>query len=169
MKKATPRTVEEAPTLAIELDSFNTLKRTNYRSSARQSNFSVSQIDSASPQSETIDEMVRSLRNAVETADETITRITNPEIRDRIITDEVLLIRIYKTSNSMVTETIISQTQTATIPIDNVNHVVSVDDQITFQTNANYASIANALDNSDVIAWRPEPIRWTKTVYASGS
>ena len=48
--KAKPRTVEEALTLAIELDSFIALERTNYPGSASQSNFSVNQIGSAIPQ-----------------------------------------------------------------------------------------------------------------------
>ena len=66
LRKAKPRTVEEALTLAIELDSFIALERTNYPGSARQSNFSVSQIGSAIPQPDTIDELVRSLRNEVD-------------------------------------------------------------------------------------------------------
>ena len=95
----------------------------------------------------------------MKTADETITPITDPEIRDRIITDQGRLIQTYETSNPMVTETIISQTQTATIPIVNVNHVVSVADQIAFQTTAKHASIANASNTSDGIARCPEPVR----------
>ena len=58
LRKAKPRTVEEALTLAIELDSLNTLERTNYPGSASQSNFSVNQIGSAIPQPDTIDELV---------------------------------------------------------------------------------------------------------------
>ena len=62
MKKALPRTGEETITLAIEFDSLIALERTNYPGSARQSSFSINQIDSATPQSDTIDELVRSLR-----------------------------------------------------------------------------------------------------------
>ena len=65
LRKAKPRTVEEALTLAIELDSFIALERTNYPGSASQGNFSVNQIGSAIPQPDTIDELVRSLRNEV--------------------------------------------------------------------------------------------------------
>ena len=66
LRKAKHRTVEEALTLAIELDSFIALERTNYLGSASQSNFSVNQIGSATPQRDTIDEFVRSLRNEVD-------------------------------------------------------------------------------------------------------
>ena len=63
LKKPKPGTVEEALTLAIELDSFIALERTNYPGSASQGNFSVNQIGNAIPQPDTIDELVRSLRN----------------------------------------------------------------------------------------------------------
>ena len=63
LRKAKPRTVEEALTLAIELDTFISLERTNYLGSASQSNFSINQIGSVVPQPGTIDELVRSLRN----------------------------------------------------------------------------------------------------------
>ena len=66
LRKAKPRTVEEALTLEIELDSFIALGRTNYPGSASQGNFSVNQIGSATPQPDTIDEPVRSLRNGVD-------------------------------------------------------------------------------------------------------
>ena len=66
LRKAKPRTVEEALTLAIELDSFIALERTNYPGSASQGNFSVNQIGSAIPQPDSIDELVRSLRNEVD-------------------------------------------------------------------------------------------------------
>ena len=66
LRKAKPRTVEEALTLAIELDSFIALERTNYPGSASQGNFSVNQIGNAIPQPDTIDELVRSLRNEVD-------------------------------------------------------------------------------------------------------
>ena len=66
LRKAKPRTVEEALTLAIELDSFIALERANYPGSASHSNFSVSQIGSAIPQPDTIDELVRFLRNEVD-------------------------------------------------------------------------------------------------------
>ena len=66
LRKAKPRTVEEALTLAIELCSFIALERTNYPGSASQVNFSVNQIGSAIPQADTIDELVRFLRNEVD-------------------------------------------------------------------------------------------------------
>ena len=66
MRKAKARTVEEALTLAIELDSFIAMERTNYPGSGNQINFSVNQIGSAIPQPDTIDELVRSLRNEMD-------------------------------------------------------------------------------------------------------
>ena len=66
LRKAKPRTVEEALTLAIELNSFIALERTNYPGSASQGNFNVNQIGNAIPQPYTVDELVRSLRNEVD-------------------------------------------------------------------------------------------------------
>ena len=66
LRKAKPRTAEEALKLTIELDSFIALERTNYPGSASQGNFSVNQIGNAIPQPETIDELVRSLRYEVD-------------------------------------------------------------------------------------------------------
>ena len=66
LRKTKPRTVEEALTLAIELDSFIALERTNCPGSASQSKFSVNQSGSAIPQPDTIDELVRCLRKEVD-------------------------------------------------------------------------------------------------------
>ena len=66
LRKAKPRTAEEALTLAIELDPFIALERTNYPGSASHGNFSANQIGNAIPQPDTIDELVRSLRNEVD-------------------------------------------------------------------------------------------------------
>ena len=106
-----------------------------------------------------LDLFVSSFIAEMRTADETITHVMDPEIRHRIITDKALLTRIRETRMPMVVETIISKTHNVTFPIAKVNHVVIVDDQITFQMNAKHASIANTSDISTVIARRPEPIR----------
>ena len=66
MRKAKPRTVEEALTSAMESDSFIALERTNYPGSTSQSNSSVNQIGKTIPQPDTIDELVRSLWSEVD-------------------------------------------------------------------------------------------------------
>ena len=99
------------------------------------------------------------LQCEMKTADETITHVMDLEIKDQIITEKALLTRIRETSKPLVVEKIISETQTATIPIAKVNPVVIVDDQILFQTNATHASIENEYDIFAVIARSPEPIR----------
>ena len=91
-------------------------------------------------------------------ADETNTHVTDPEIKYRIMRDKALLTRIRETSQPKIVEMIISKTHSVTVSIVTVNPVVIVDDEIIFQTNAKHASIANASDNSAVIARRPEPI-----------
>jgi len=106
-----------------------------------------------------LDLFVSSFIAEMKAADETITHVMDPEIRNRKITDEALLTRIRKISKPAAVETIISKTHSVTVPIAKVNHVVIVDDQIIFQTNAKHVSIANASDISAVIARRPEPIR----------
>ena len=106
-----------------------------------------------------LDLFVLSFIAEMKAAGETITHVMDPEIRNRIITDQALLTRIRETSQPIVVETIISKTHSVTVPIATVNPVVIVDDQINFQTNAKHAPITNASDNSTVIAGRPEPIR----------
>ena len=106
-----------------------------------------------------LDLFVLSFIAEMKTKDEINTKVMDLEIRDRIITDKASLTRMRETSKPMVVETIISKTHSATIPIAKVNHVVIVEDQITFQADAKHASIANASDISAVIARRLEPIR----------
>ena len=105
-----------------------------------------------------LDLFVSSLIAEIKTADETITHVMDPEIRNRLITDKALLTRIREIRMPMVVATINSKTLSVTVPIAKVNHVVIVDDQIIFQTNAKHVSIANASDISAVIAKRPELI-----------
>ena len=89
LREAKPRTVEEAPTLAIELDSFIALKRTNYPGSASQSNFSVNQSGSAIPHSDTIDELARSLRNEVDNIKRSTHHRNDSRDKHRIRTDSL--------------------------------------------------------------------------------
>ena len=116
-----------------------------------------------------LDLFVSSFIVEMKAGDETITHVTDPEIKYWIMRDKALLTQIRETSQLIIVEMIISKTHSVTVPIATVNPVVIVDDQIILQTNAKHASIANALDISAVIAGRPEPIRETETIYASGS
>ena len=106
-----------------------------------------------------LDLFVLSFIAEVKAGGESITHVMDLEIRNRIITDKALLTRIRETSQPIFVETVISKTHSVTVQIATVNPVVSVDDQIIFQTNAKHASIANESDISAVIARRPEPIR----------
>ena len=77
----------------------------------------------------------------MKTAEETIAHVKDPEIRNPIITGKAFFTRIRETSKPMILKTIISKTHSVTVPLAKVNHVVIVDDQIIFQTNAKHASI----------------------------
>ena len=90
-----------------------------------------------------LDLFVSSFITEMKTKDETITHVMDPEIRNRKITDEALLTRIREIGQPIVVETIIFKTHNVLVPIAKVNHVVIVDDQIIFQTNAKHPSVAN--------------------------
>ena len=93
----------------------------------------------------------------IKTIAETFIHVTDPEIRDKVITDQAFT-QTRDTRKQLVTETTSTRTSSATFQTYKASRVISVDNPITVHTCAKHASIANVSDISVGIAKYPGQI-----------